>query len=83
MIWRSVPDADLISEAHALASHLATQPTQAFSLLKQALAASATNNLAAQLDLERDLQRKAAESNDFSEGLSAFFERRPPTFSGR
>lgn len=83
MIWRSVPDAELIREAHALASYLATQPTGTFGLLKQALAASVTNDLATQLDLERDLQRKASQSADFTEGLNAFFAKRPPVFTGR
>ncbi|CVI63245.1 2-(1,2-epoxy-1,2-dihydrophenyl)acetyl-CoA isomerase PaaG (plasmid) [Agrobacterium leguminum] len=82
MIWRSVPDADLMSEAAALAEYLAKQPTETFGLLKQALAASPTNNLAAQLNLERDLQRKAAQTSDFAEGLHAFFEKREPHFSG-
>ncbi|MFC7706257.1 2-(1,2-epoxy-1,2-dihydrophenyl)acetyl-CoA isomerase PaaG [Plastorhodobacter daqingensis] len=83
MIWRAVPDAELLPEAQALAEHLATQPTQTFGLLKEALAASATNDLATQLDLERELQAKAAQSNDFAEGLQAFFEKRAPVFSGR
>ena len=49
-----------MAEAGALARHLATQPTMGLGLIKRALLASAANDLDAQLDVERDLQRAAA-----------------------
>ena len=82
MIWRAVPASVSVPEAEALAQHFATQPTETFGLLKQALTASTTNDLSTQLDLERDLQRKAAQTRDFAEGLRAFLEKRLPTFTG-
>ena len=44
--------------------------------MKQAFAASATNTLDAQLDLERDLQREAGRTTDYAEGVRAFMEKR-------
>jgi 2-(1,2-epoxy-1,2-dihydrophenyl)acetyl-CoA isomerase len=72
-----------MDEAMALARHLATQPTKGLGLIKRALLASATNSLDAQLDLERDLQREAGRTDDYREGVSAFMEKRQPTFKGR
>jgi 2-(1,2-epoxy-1,2-dihydrophenyl)acetyl-CoA isomerase len=83
MIWRAVDDDQLQSEAEALAAHLASQPTQGLAMIKQAFAKSATNSLDAQLDLERDLQRRAGETPDYAEGVNAFIAKRPPNFTGR
>ncbi len=83
MIWKVVEDADLAAEAEKLTAHLATQPTYGLALTKQALNASGANSLDAQLDLERDLQRKAGRSPDYAEGTKAFMEKRTPAFTGR
>jgi len=83
MIWKAVDDAELMPEAERLAASLAEAPTQAIGLIKQALDASAANGLDRQLDLERDLQRAAARTPDFREGVRAFTEKRPPVFTGR
>ena len=83
MIWKCVDDDKLMDEATALARHLATQPTKGLALIKQALEASSGNDLAHQLDLERDLQRIAGRSEDYREGVAAFLEKRKPHFKGR
>jgi 2-(1,2-epoxy-1,2-dihydrophenyl)acetyl-CoA isomerase len=83
MIWKAVDDAALMDEAHRLAAHFAVQPTVGLGLIKQALDASAANDLDRQLDLERDLQGQAGRTPDYREGVMAFFEKRQPTFRGR
>jgi 2-(1,2-epoxy-1,2-dihydrophenyl)acetyl-CoA isomerase len=83
LIWKSVDDDALMTEAGGLAHHLATQPTRALGLIKRALNESASNDLDAQLDLEYELQRIAASTDDYAEGVAAFLAKRPPVFRGR
>lgn len=82
LIWRVVDDEQIMTEARALADHLATQPTRGLGLIKQAINASLANDLDTQLDLERDLQRQAGLTADYREGVDAFLNKRPPRFTG-
>ena len=80
MIYRAVDDEDLMGEARIVAERLAGGATDALGLIKRALAASAGNNLDAQLDLERDLQREAGAGEEYVEGVRAFLDKRPADF---
>lgn len=83
LIWKCLDDEALMTEARGLAAHLASQPTRAFAATKRALRDSAVNSLDEQLDLERDLQRELGRTEDFLEGVTAFFAKRKPEFKGR
>ena len=83
LIWKVVDDDKLMAEAESLVAHFATQPTQGLALIKEAMQASGANDLDAQLDLERDLQRQAGRTPDYAEGVKAFMEKRPAVFTGK
>jgi 2-(1,2-epoxy-1,2-dihydrophenyl)acetyl-CoA isomerase len=83
LIWKCVDDDAFAAEIDALAAHLAAAPTQGLALTKQALQASWSHTLDEQLDLERDLQRELGRGHDYTEGVSAFLQKRKPQFTGR
>jgi len=83
MIWQAVPDDRLMTEAQALTKRLAAGPTAAFALIKRAFDAAESNDLDAQLDIERDLQVAASGTPDHAEGVRAFLDKRPSAFTGR
>jgi hypothetical protein len=81
MIWQVVDD-ELSTTAQQMALHFASQPTFGLGLIKQAINAAETNTLDAQLDLERDYQRLAGRSDDYREGVSAFWRSARRTLRG-
>jgi 2-(1,2-epoxy-1,2-dihydrophenyl)acetyl-CoA isomerase len=83
LIWKAVDDAMLMAEAEKLCAHFAQAPTFGLGLIKRALDAAEDNDLSAQLDLERDLQREAGSTTDYKEAVRAFLGKRKPVFSGR
>ena len=82
LIWRCVPDADLMNEAMAMATHFATAPTKGLAFTKKALQASYANTLPDQLALEGAMMRELGNSADYREGVAAFLAKRPANFTG-
>ncbi len=83
MIYKVFSDESFNSEIKTLASTVAQMPTYGLALTKKALNLSMTNNFEQQLSLEESLQIKAGRSADYSEGVTAFMEKRKPNFQGK
>lgn len=66
-----------------LAEWYAERPTRAVAMTKQLFEHAFSASLEDQLELEAALQQAATESEDFSEGVQAFLEKRLPSFRGR
>lgn len=82
LIWKCVDDDQLAAETDKLAQHFAAAPTLGLARTKQAIYASPSNTLEAQLNLERDLMRELGNSADYREGVNAFMAKRAPRFKG-
>ncbi|MEC3911885.1 enoyl-CoA hydratase-related protein [Sphingobium sp. CR2-8] len=83
LIARVMADDTLLDEARALATTLAKGPTVALAGIRALCWHAAEQSLAAELDLERDMQRKIPATADCQEGNRAFREKRAPRFLGR
>lgn len=83
MIYNVVDDEALTDAVMAMARRLASGPTVAYGLMRQGIADSLEMSLSQSLTLERNNQRTAGRTQDHSEGVSAFLEKRKPNFVGR
>ncbi len=82
LVNRVVPADQLDAEAMALATKLASGPTQAFARTKELIDQSFENDLATQLEAERVNFVASTATADFREGVAAFVEKRKPQFKG-
>ena len=83
MIYKYFSAETFEEEVTKLAVKMAKMPTKGLGLTKRVLNASLVNNLKEQLDLESKYQIEAAQTEDYSEGVNAFVEKRKPNFIGK
>jgi 2-(1,2-epoxy-1,2-dihydrophenyl)acetyl-CoA isomerase len=83
LIWKCVDDDALDAEVDALASRLAALPPLGLAAIKSIVRTSWQRTLDQELDLQRDEMRRLGFTDDYREGVAAFLEKRPATFTGR
>lgn len=74
------PDEQLATEADELAQRLLNLPHDAIARIKSLVDGCHACTMAQQLEREREYMVASAASADAREGISAFLEKRPPTF---
>ena len=83
MINEVVEDEALTARVTELAQRLAGGPPGSYATIKRTINERAYAGFEELLDLEAVLQQERAESADFTEGVLAFMQKRPPKFTGR
>jgi 2-(1,2-epoxy-1,2-dihydrophenyl)acetyl-CoA isomerase len=82
LVSRVVAPARLMDAALALAERIVVNPARALRLSKRLLREGQQQRLAGVLELSAAFQALAHETRDHAEALDAFFEKRPPRFTG-
>lgn len=82
LVYKCVEDADLMTEARALAEKLANGPTIAYAQMKRNIATALDQNLQMVLLAEAEAQRVAGGTKDAMEGGMAFLQKRKAEFKG-
>lgn len=83
MIYKVVSNDIFAEESKKLATTLSKMPTKALAYTKHALNNAFTNSWEEQLMLEDVYQQKAASTEDYDEGITAFLEKRSANFKGK
>ncbi|MGI5159138.1 enoyl-CoA hydratase/isomerase family protein [Microbispora sp. CA-102843] len=77
-----VPDGSALRAAQELAASLATAPPLALTRVRELVDRATVLGLEEQLDLEQQRVTELWKTHDFTEGVRAFLQRRPPEFRG-
>jgi enoyl-CoA hydratase/carnithine racemase len=83
LVDRIAPPGGAYAEALEHARRFAAGPTLAYAAAKRALAAAAELDIAAGLEVEREVFVPLFATRDQKEGMRAFLEKREPRFEGR
>lgn len=83
LLNRVVPAGSLADETRALASRLAAGPLVSYRYMKANVNLAATSDFRTMLDREPETHLRCGQTDDHREGVTAFLEKRAPTFHGR
>ena len=83
LIWKCVDDDVFAAEVEAVVKHLSTAPTLAMAHTKHSIYAASGNTLAEQIALEAKFQGELGKTQDLLEGVTAFLQKRAPSFTGK
>ncbi|MBI4562786.1 MAG: enoyl-CoA hydratase [Candidatus Rokubacteria bacterium] len=83
MVNRVVPDLEFAEALRALARELAQGPTLAFGGAKLLFHQSTHESLETQMELEAQAIARCGHTEDFRNGVTAFAQKRSPTFKGQ
>ncbi len=83
LVSRIVPAEMLMEEAVGLAAKISRQPPGVLRMTKQLMREALSSDFDAMMDRSAACQAEAHASADHAEALAAFFEKRPPRFTGR
>lgn len=80
LVSKVVPDEALLAEAYTLARRIAANPTHAVRMTKRLLWEGRRADLSTSLEMAAAMQATAHATADHEEAVTAFLEKRPPTF---
>jgi 2-(1,2-epoxy-1,2-dihydrophenyl)acetyl-CoA isomerase len=83
LIWKAVDDDQLDPEVDAIAHKLASLPPLGIAAIKDMIRSSWQYSLDEELERQAGAMRRLGFTEDYREGVSAFLEKRTPTFVGR
>jgi 2-(1,2-epoxy-1,2-dihydrophenyl)acetyl-CoA isomerase len=83
MIYKTFSADVFEMESKKIAVTLSQMPTKGLAFTKHAFNRSFNNSWEEQLQLEDEYQQKAAATEDYTEGINAFLEKRSPLFKGK